>query len=403
MGSTTDVVVVGGGVVGASIAFQLACRRAGTVTLLERAPRLAAGGTGRSGALVRMHYTNEPEAAMAWAALPWYEEWTDRVGGDCGFVRTGFLQLVLPEDTDLLRQNVAMLQRIGVDTRMVDTAELRELEPGLAVTDGEIAAYEPRSGYADPIATTEALAAAARRHGADVRTGERVTAIRTAGSRVVGVDTAAGPVDADVVVVANGYWAVPLLAGIGIDLPVEPYRAQRIVVQRPEAMRGMRGHHTVIDRRSGIFTRPVGADTTLVGLSQRTSSARLASADHVTVEASFPEQARALLARAFPAFAGASVVDAKAGPIDVTPDQCCLLGPVDGVDGLVLATGMSGGGFKKAPAIGACVAELIVDGDAVTAPIEPFSPARFAQERPILSPAYRVGGGPNEGRDALVH
>lgn len=403
MASVTDVVVVGGGVVGASIAFQLAHRRVGKVTLLERAQHLAPGATGVSGALVRTHYTNEPEAAMAWAALPWFEEWQERVGGDCGFVRTGFLQLVLREDADMLRDNVTMLRRVGIETRLVDAAELHELEPGLAVAEGEIAAYEPRSGYADPVATTEAFAAAARRHGADVRTGERVTALRTVGSRVVGVETVTGTVDAGVVVVANGYWAVPLLAGIGVDLPVEPYRAQRIVVGRPDAMHGVPGHRTVIDRRHGIYTRPVGAEGTLVGLSRVTPTARLTSADDVTVEPGFAARAQERLARAFPAFAEAPVVDAKAGPLDVTPDHCCLLGPVDGVEGLMLAAGMSGGGFKKAPAIGACVAELIVDGRAVTAPVEPFSPDRFVRRRPIVSAAYRVGGGPEQSRDALVH
>lgn len=403
MGSGTDVVVVGGGVVGTSIAFQLARRRAGSVTLLERADRLASGATGSSGALVRTHYTNEPEAAMAWAALPWFEQWADRVGGDCGFVCTGFLQLVLPEDRDLLRDNVAMLRRTGIDTRLVDVDELRELEPGLAVADDEIAAYEPRSGYADPVATTEAFAAAARRHDADVRTGVAVTAIRTSNSRVLGVETTAGHIAADVVVLANGYWCVPLLAGIGVELPVEAYRAQRIVVRRPEPMRGRRGHLTVIDRRNGIYTRPDGADGTLAGLSRPAPRARLASPDHVEVERGFPERARERLARAFPAFAGAPVVDAKAGPLDVTPDHCCVLGPVDGVEGLVLATGMSGGGFKKAPAIGSCVAELIVDGRAVTAPVQPFSPDRFAKQVPIASAPYRVGGDPDESRDALVH
>jgi sarcosine oxidase subunit beta len=401
MASGADVVVIGGGVVGTSIAFHLARLGAGSVTLLERSPGLAAGATGRSGALVRTHYTNAPEAAMAQAALPWFEGWADRVGGACGFVRTGFLQVVDAADTALLKENTAVLQGLGVDTRVVDAAGARALEPALAIADGEFAAYEPRSGYADPVATTESLAAAARRLGVEIRLGSVVRGLCGSGSRVTGVKTARDMIAADVVVVANGCWSVPLLARIGVNLPIEAHRAQRTVVARPPEMRGERGHLTVIDRRTGVYTRPHGVDGTLVGLSR--AADRLGSPDGVDVEPGFPERARDRLALTFPAFAGAGITLSKAGPLDVTPDHCALIGPVDGMDGIVLATGMSGSGFKKAPAIGACVAELIVEGAATTAPIEAFDPARFTRGAGVERRDYTVGGEDDTSRDALVH
>lgn len=403
MSSISDAVVVGGGVVGASIAFHLARLGAGKVTLLERSEQLAAGATGRSGALVRTHYTNEPEAAMAWAAVPWFEHWAERVGGSCGFMQTGFAQLVLPADDDLLRANVAMLQRVGVDTRLVEAADLQALEPALAVADVEIAAYEPRSGYADPVATTESLAAAAQRHGASVRLGEPVLSVQQQGSRVTGVVTAAGAIAADVVVLANGWWSKELLAGIGVDVPIDLYRAQRTLVERPDSLRGTRGHLTIIDRRYGIYARPHGTDATLVGLSSASQPSPLASGDPFDVDPGFPERARASLGAALPSFADSAVGASVAGPLDVTPDRCCILGTVEGVEGLQLAVGMSGGGFKKAPAVGACIAELVVHGRASTAPIEPFALDRFTRGAAIESTAYRVGGGPEDSRDALVH
>ena len=401
MGSTSDVVVVGGGVVGTSIAFHLARLGAGTVTLLERAPQLAAGASGRSGALVRTHYTNAPEAAMAWAALPWFERWGERVGGHSGFVRTGFLQLVHPEDTDLLRGNVAMLQGLGIDTRIVDAAEARRLEPQLAIGDDEYAAYEPRSGYADPVTTTQSLANAAEELGARIRVGVPARGLIRRGARVTGVTTPREAISAGTVVMANGCWSVPMLAQIGVELPIEPYRAQRVVVERPGDLRGTSGHRTVIDRRTGVYTRPYGADGTLVGLSR--AAERLDGPDGVEVEPGFPELARDRLAGTFPAFKNASVLFGKAGPLDVTPDRCALIGPADGLDGLVLAVGMSGSGFKKAPAIGACVAELITEGRAVTAPLEPFSPGRFTRGAVVERRDYRVGEDGDETRDALVH
>lgn len=402
--SGADIVIVGGGVIGASIAFQLARRRAGRVLLLESQPQLAAGATGRSGALVRTHYTNEPEAALAWAALPWFEEWSDRVGGDCGFVRTGFLQLVGVADSDRLRRNVELHQRIGIETHIVRADELRRLQPQLSVTDDEIAAYEPRSGYADPVATTASLGDAAERQGAVVRRGTAVTGLRTTAGRVVGVETADGPIDAGTVVLANGCWSTPLLAAVGVEVPIELFRAQRIVVRRPASLRGVAQQLTIIDRRNGIYTRPDGAEGTLVGFSGWTDeSARLTSPDHVEVQPGFPEQARDRLAMALPDYRDAEIISAASGPLDVTPDRACILGRPQGIDGLVLAVGMSGSGFKKAPAIGSCIAELIVDGHATTAPIEPFAPDRFANGRLIENNAYWIGGGSDSSRDALVH
>lgn len=401
MASTSDVVVVGGGVIGTSIAFHLARLGAGTVTLLERAPQVAAGASGRSGALVRTHYTNAPEAAMAWAALPWFERWNERVGGHCGFVRTGFLQVVSAPDAGRLRENVAMLQGLGIDTRIVDAAEARRLEPALAIADGEYAAYEPRSGYADPVATTQSLAAAAGRLGARIRLGVPARGLVRRGSRIAGVTTPRETIFAGTVVVANGCWSVPMLAQAGVDLPIETHRAQRVVVERPPELRGTSGHRTVIDRRTGIYTRPHGADGTLAGISS--TAAPLDGPDTVEVEPGFPELARDRLAATFPAFAGATVRSGKAGPLDVTPDRCALIGPIGGLDGLVLAVGMSGSGFKKAPAIGACVAELITRGKARTAPIGAFAPDRFTRGAAIERRDYRVGEDGEEAGAALVH
>ena len=159
---TAEVIVVGGGVIGCSIAFHLTRLGVKDVLVLEKGT-VAGQASGRSGALVRMHYANEPEATLALAALPWFERWNELVGGDCGFVPTGFLQLVHPSDNDKLRQNTAMLQRIGVETRLVAAEEIAELQPGLEIGDDEMGAFEPRSGYADPVRTTCGFAAAAPR------------------------------------------------------------------------------------------------------------------------------------------------------------------------------------------------------------------------------------------------
>ena len=398
--SRVDVVVVGGGVVGASIAFHLTRLGVPRVLLLER-DELGAGGTGPSGALVRTHYTNEPEARVAAAALPWFEEWSDRVGGDCGFVRTGFAQLVTPGDADRLRSNVAMLRSAGVDTSVIGAAELAALSSGLDVAPDEIGAYEPRSGYADPLATNRSLAAAAERGGAEVHEHTAVRGLLREGHRVTGVETDAGTIHADTVVLANGAWSMPLVQPLGIELSIAPVSAQVAFVSRPESLTGAAGHLTVIDRRTGIYCRPNGVAETLVGISQ--SARAISSPDEAAVASGFPALALQQLTETIPAFAGEKVLRAHAGPLDVTPDRCALIGPADGYDGLVLAVGMSGSGFKKAPATGACVAELIVEGKARTAPIDAFAPGRFAEGSPIVSNDYVLGTSAGGAGPALVH
>jgi sarcosine oxidase subunit beta len=400
MRSTADVVIVGGGVVGTSIAFHLTQLGVSDVLLLERG-ELSGGATGRSGALVRTHYTNAPEAQLAAAALPWFEEWADRVGGACGFVRTGFVQLVTAGDADRLRCNVAMLTGLGIDTRVLERAELDALGSGLALAAGDIGAYEPRSGHADPIATTRTLAAAAARGGARIL--EHTTALRllASGGHVTGVETSAGRVQSETVILANGSWSVALVEPLGLNLPIESVGAQVAFVSRPDSLPGPAGHLTMIDRRTGIYARPNGRSETLVGLSQ--SARNVVSPDDTQVSASFPATALQQLALSIPAFVTQKVLRAHAGPLDVTPDHAALIGRVGGHDGLVLAVGMSGSGFKKAPAIGACVAELVVEGRARTASIDRFAPSRFAEDRPIVSNDYVVGttaGGPGP---VLVH
>ena len=180
MSDTADVIVIGAGVQGASLAFHLASRGA-SVVVLERST-IAAGATGRSSGLVRMHYDLLAETRLAWISFPYFREWSERVGGECGFTRTGFLWIEPPSGGDRLRATVADHRALGIETSVVEAAEMRRIAPGLAVDDGEVAAYEPGSGYADPSGTASAFMRAARDRGARLVQGAEVTAI-TGGRR----------------------------------------------------------------------------------------------------------------------------------------------------------------------------------------------------------------------------
>src|SRR6266446_4652476 len=207
-----DVIVIGGGANGTSTAFHLAGWGVKNVLLLERR-HLGAGATGKSGSLVRMHYTNEPESRLAFESLKIFREFRNIVGGDWGYEAA-------------LARNVSRQQSLGINTQVVAPDRVKDLLPGCRIDDLGAAAWEPDSGFADPNATTFAFAEAARRLGARIETGCKVTKLVTERGRVVGVETSRGRVDAGAVVLVPGAWAGPLLKPLGLDFGLVPHRIQ---------------------------------------------------------------------------------------------------------------------------------------------------------------------------------
>lgn len=381
--ATADVIVVGGGVQGASIAFHLA-RRGTSVLVLERAA-VAAGATGRSSGFVRMHYDLELEARLAWASYPYFAEWAGRVGeGDAGFVRTGFLQLVPASVADALRANVAAQRRIGIPTDVVGPAEVSRLVPGIVTDDVVAAAYEPHSGYADPTGTATGFLAAARRAGARFIGGCRVSALALDGDRVVGVESERGRFEAPAVVVAGGAWSAELAATGGVTVPVEAWRHDTAYFGLPEGRTA--DLPIVIDHAQEVYFRPEGRELLLVGLEAGnviggSPDRPMETLAQTTVEAMIERVCHRL-----PWMAAGTFRTAHGGQDGITPDQRAILGPVgaDGPDGLWLACGFSGTGFKTAPAVGASLAEWILDGRPATVDITPFALSRFAENRPLV-------------------
>jgi len=356
MVETAEAVIVGAGVHGAALAFHLA--EAGLRPVVVERGTAAGGATGRSSGLVRMHYDVEADAKLAWLSHGYFAHWTDRVGGDCGFVQTGFLQLVPANEVDALRANVAMQRAIGIDTRLIGPDEVREHLPGALVDDVEAAAWEPQSGYADPTMTTTSLLAAARARGARLMTRSTVTAVRVEGERVVGVETSRGPIDAPIVVDAAGAWAGPLAESVGLELPIQVWRHDVAYLRRPE---GIGGHPVVIDFANSMYARPEGEHLTLVALEDGNP---LGGSPDAAVDAAAPgflERAAARLAQRLPAMDEAGLHSAHSGQDGITPDMHPIIGPA-GPEGFYLDTGFSGTGFKIAPAVGAALAQLIVDG-----------------------------------------
>ncbi len=369
--SGCELVVVGGGIVGLSVAL-FAARAGLDVALVDPRP-FGSASTARSGALIRTHYATATEARLALGGLETFEQFEDLVGGPSGFVRTGFAyvpELDEVEDGSFLAR-VAMLRAQGVQTRVVDAAELAEIDPAISLEDVGIAAYEPRSGYADPAQTTASLAAAARRAGAQLRLGVTATVLLERDGRIDGVQTTAGSITAKAVCVCAGVRSRELCATVGLELPLRPTVIGLLTVERHVAQ-----HLTVIDAAGGIYFRPDAPRATIVGL-RAFDDVVLAEPDDDPEAPSFAFMAGAARALTYrlPSSAGTRLLATRAGQLDMTPDARPLLGPTE-IDGLWLSCGWSGTGFKTGPSAGAALAEWIASGSPPDPLLSEFDPGR---------------------------
>jgi len=377
---TADVVVVGGGANGTSTAFHLAELGVKNVVLLEQ-KQIAAGATGKSGSLVRMHYTNDIESRMALESLKVFQDFANVVGGDCGWSPVGFVQLVKHEHRDALHRNVARQQKLGVDTQIIDDRALRELLPGVIIDDVGGAAYEKSSGFADPNATAFGFAVAAQRMGVTVETGVKVTRVLVENGRVAGVETDRERIMAPTVVLVPGAWSNPLLQPLGLDLPLAPFRIQISIFRWPPGW--AHRHPVVIDAVHHSWMRPEGANATLIGVELGRGGADPETYDE-GVDPQFVKDARATLAARLPAFADATMRGGWAGMIMMSDDGRPIIDQFPSVPGLYGMLGDSGTSFKTSPAIGRCLAEWIAHGKPKLVDMTPFRSTRFAEGKPWM-------------------
>ncbi len=380
MGGRADILVVGGGVNGASIAYHLAARGLGDVLLLER-NGIASGPTGRSTAIIREHYSQPLLVRMATHGRHAYMSFREEVGFTAGFQRVGLLVAADPGDREALERNVALGQSLRVSTQLVDSDELEEIDP--RIEHGGLAwCWEPDAGVCDPYAAAAGYAAAARRLGAHVETGIFVEAVEPGRVR-----TESGEIEAGAIVVAAGPWSAALLAPLDYELPLVVARAQ---VGRYRLPLGETAPPSIADFSALSFYLCPAADSVVeVGsLDPRGADTPVDPDDYgdYAETESLDAWATALAAR-MPALAGGHWRGSWAGLYDVTPDWHPALGAVPGVDGVYVAAGFSGHGFKLAPAVGVSLAELIADGACTSFDLTPLAPERFERGE-LLSSQY---------------
>ena len=378
-GHTADIIILGAGVMGASIAFHLAQRKAGRIVVLEK-DNIGQGNSGRSSALVRMHYSYPSEVQLAVKSLEMFNHWKDLVGETGDFHRTGFLRIVPEGDMQLLHANVNMQKQLGVNVQIVDRAQLQAIEPEWNFDDVTAAAYEPDSGYGDGSCVANDFMSAAREQGVEYRRRTPATGLLVRGDQICGVKTARGDIEAPIVIVALGPWSRPLLQEVGIDLPIENEFHEVVVLRNPPDMEG--GGCACIDSVTTTYFRSDASDKTLVGDFYGKRGADPDNYPQRPADDSV-EDIIERTCRRMPKLQHAEVMRGVTGVYDMTPDSRPLLGEVPGILGLHVAAGFSGMGFKISPAIGLVFAELILDGAGKTVDISAFRPSRFAEGQPI--------------------
>ena len=379
MKDTAEAVIIGGGVMGCSILYNVAVRGLTDAILLEQ-NSLGSGSTGRSQAICRMHYSNPVTARMAWESMKVYRDFQELVGGPAGYVRTGYLVIVGREDRASMEANVAMHREQGINTSVLTAEDVAEFAPMLDVGDAGGLAYEPESGYADPYSITTTYAARAREMGCTVRTATAATGVDVSGGRVVAVRTGEGRIETPMAIVAAGPWSRGIFSGMGLDIPLTTVRRQMIIIRRPAGL--LPTHPAFGDLIQEVSSRPDATDITLIGVGEE--DAELGTYNQ-GVDMPMVEDVFGKLTRRMPVVADGFFQGGWSGLFTTTPDWHPIMDRVEGIDGLYCAVGFSGHGFKLSPMVGVTMAELMLEGRAKTIDITPLRMSRFAEGDPLQS------------------
>ena len=394
MRRTADVVIIGGGCMGASVAFYLSRRGITDVVLVEREAMLATGSTGRNAGGVRHQFSNEANIRLSIESIRLLERFADEVGQPIDFHQDGYLFLLSsPASVETFRRNVELQRRLGVDVEWLGEAEAGRLAPGLDTAGVSAATFCNRDGIADPNGVTMGFAKAAQRAGASIERGVEVTGVRVSGGRVSAVETTRGSIETRTVVNAAGPWAGRVgktIDASGVDVPVHPVRRHIFIAAMDADISPSpvvpASHIMVIDFETTFYFHREGAGI-LFGMGDPNETPTF----DTTVQWDFLPQVTDVAVQRLPALASASISHAWAGLYEMTPDGNPIIGPT-GPEGCYTIAGFSGHGFQHSPAAGRVLADVIAGHDPQF-DLTPFSIERFITSRASgASGVARAGG-----------
>jgi len=383
---TADVVIVGGGIVGSSIAYHLTQAGCRDVLVLERETHQGKGSTGKSMGGVRAQFSTSVNIQMSLYSIPFYASFEERLGLPCGYRPQGYLFLATSErHLAYLRDNQARQRALGLTTaHMLAGDQIRATYPQLRGDDILGGSFCSTDGFVDPYSAMVGFMTRASENGARLWRNAEVTAIRREGEAVRGLETSRGRVETRIIVNAAGAWAAGVAALAGIGLPVEPLRRMLVPTEPFDGF-----PHTapmIIDMSNGFHFRPEG-----LGFLMAWNDPEETSGYKLDFDPAFIEKILLRAADRVPCFENVAVNPKRAwaGLYEMTPDHHPILGPVPGVGGFFLANGFSGHGVMHAPATGKIVSDLILTGTttlihATLLDLERFAEGRMIEETAVL-------------------
>lgn len=366
-----DVVIVGGGVLGASIAYHLATKGVTDVAVLER-DRLGSGSTSRNAGGIRLQFSTEINVRLSQRSLPRLERFAEEMGVDPDFRQVGYLFLITTDaDAAAFERSLALWSRLGVPARRLDRQQVHALFPQLRVDDVRFATFCEKDGHLDPSALLNGYVARARDKGVRFCEGQAVTAIDRADGRVTGVRTARGRIATETVVDAAGPWGAQVAALAGVDLPITPLRRQIFVTDPVPGLD--RDFPLTVEMATSFYCHRESGGV-LMGMADPADKPGFDDSVNWDFLPTLVERALDRL----PPMEKANVKTGWAGFYEDTPDKHPIIGPIADVPGFLSAAGFSGHGLMHAPAAGEAIAELVVDGK-TTLDISALSHNRFAR------------------------
>ena len=373
---TASIIIIGGGVMGASIAYHLAARGQRNILLLEKEQFFALGATGRCAGGVRYQFATEVNVRLSLASLPMLERFKEEIGQAIDYRQCGYLFLLhQPQDIAIFQRNVAMQRHLNVSTEWLTGDEIRQRLPIMQLNDIQAGTFNPREGLADPNSVVMGYISAAQRLGVNALTGVEVTGVSTSHGRINGLETNAGYVSTDVVINAAGPWAGLIGQMAGVDIPITPVRRQWFTTTPLPGL--PLDFPFVIDFAQSLYFHREGIGL-LTGMSNPAEKPGFDQGIDPDWELIHMEAATARL----PLLENAGLASHWAGLYEVTPDAHPIYGKTP-LEGFYVCAGFSGHGFMHGPVSGKLISELILDGRSLTVDVSLLDLARFNENRLI--------------------
>jgi len=380
MKSKAEVVIIGGGVTGCGIAYNLAKKGLTDVVLVEK-NYLASGATGRCGGGIRQQFTTEWNIKLAMESVKKFEKMNEELGIDIEYEQGGYLIIAVEEnEVKEFKKNVKLQNKLGLDSKFISPSEAKEIVPYLNEEDILGATFCQSDGHAYPFRVVEGYAKRAEEMGVEINRFTEVKSIKKENGEIKSVMTNRGEIKTNIVVNAAGGYSREIGKMVGVKMPNKPFRHEILATERYKHILDP----MIISFKYGIYFSQQRHGEIVGGIGDPDEP----SSYNIKSSLKFVERFTSVLGKILPAFKNLNIVRQWAGFYDVTPDAQPILGYTEGVDTLIQANGYSGHGFMVAPKVTELIAELIVDGK-TSLPIDELNLKRFEGE--TVGEAYVVG------------